>query len=172
MNKPATKKKVKNKGGRPPAFKQEYVDQVYKLCLLGATDKELGDFFLVKEQTINNWKKKYPEFFESLKKGKMMADADVAKSLFERAKGYEHESVHISNYQGEITKTTLTKHYPPDTGAAMAWLKNRQPEKWRDKVEVDNTLLTIGKDGETTGIKPGLTEDEARAMFLKIKHEN
>ncbi|WP_205010660.1 hypothetical protein [Nitrosomonas oligotropha] len=42
----------------------------------------------------------------------------------------------MSNYQGKITKTKLTKHYPPDTVAAIFLLKNRHPEKWRDKVEV------------------------------------
>lgn len=46
-----------------------------KLCLLGATDKELGDFFNVTEQTINNWKKDFPSFFESIKRGKIDADA-------------------------------------------------------------------------------------------------
>ena len=31
------------------------------------------------------------------------------------------------------------KHYPPDTTAAIFWLKNRQVERWRDKQEVDHT---------------------------------
>ena len=122
----------KNKGGRPSKYHDKVIEQARKLCLLGATDKEMSDFFEVTEQTFNNWKKNKPEFFESLKKGKILADAHVADSLFNRACGYSHEAVHISNYQGEITKTPYTKHYPPDTAAAFIWLKNRQPDKWRD----------------------------------------
>lgn len=123
--------------GRPTLYKEEYNEQAYRLCLLGATDEELAEFFHVTEQTINNWKNDYPKFFESLKRGKASADANVAESLYKRAIGYSHPDVHISNFQGEITITDVTKHYPPDTGAAFIWLKNRQPNKWKDKVEVE-----------------------------------
>lgn len=126
--------------GRPTLFRDEYVERAYKLCLLGATDAELADFFEVCERTINTWKEDYPEFLQSLKAGKASADAAVAESLYKRAVGYSHPDVHVSNYQGEITVTPLTKHYPPDTGAAFIWLKNRQPHKWKDKVEVKEDI--------------------------------
>lgn len=61
---------AKNKVGRPTYFKEEYVELAYKYCLLGATDKDLAQFFEVTETTINNWKNDHPEFFESIKKGK------------------------------------------------------------------------------------------------------
>lgn len=128
---------MKDLGGRPSKYKEEFNKQAFKLALLGATDKDLADFFEVCESTINNWKLEYPEFLESIKKGKDEADATVASKLFHRACGYKHKDVHISNYKGEITITDLDKHYPPDTTAAIFWLKNRQPEKWRDKQEVD-----------------------------------
>lgn len=124
--------------GRPSSFTQETADQAYRLCLLGATDKDLADFFGVCEATINNWKQDHPEFLESITRGKTAADAVIAESLFHRAKGYEHPEVHVSNYQGAITLTPLTKHYPPDTQAASLWLRNRQPEKWRDKIDVNH----------------------------------
>lgn len=130
--------------GRPTEYKEEYAEKVYKLCLLSATDKDIADFFAVTEQTVNNWKEAHPEFFESIKRGKLEADADIAKSLYHRAKGYSHADVHISNYQGEITVTPLVKHYPPDTAAAIIWLKNRQPDKWRDRIETQTDInLTI-----------------------------
>lgn len=121
-------------------FRDEYVEQAYKLCLLGATDAELADFFEVCERTINTWKEDYPEFLQSLKAGKASADAAVAESLYKRALGYSHPDVHISNFQGMITVTDIVKHYPPDTGAAFIWLKNRQPHKWKDKVEVKEDI--------------------------------
>lgn len=141
----ATKKKVKPaakkapaKMGRPSQFKPEYSEQAYKLCLLGATDAKLANFFSVSEQTINAWKLAHANFLESITRGKEMADAEIAESLFHRAKGYSHPEVHVSNYQGEVILTPLTKHYPPDTPAASLWLRNRQPKVWRDKVEIEH----------------------------------
>lgn len=122
-------------GGRPSSFKEEYLDLAYKFALLGATDKQMAYFFDVSEVTLNAWKKEYPEFLKSLKKGKDLADAEVAKALYHRAKGYSHPEIDIKMYMGEIIETPITKHYPPDTGACMAWLKNRQPDKFRDRVD-------------------------------------
>lgn len=121
--------------GRPTKYLPEYNTQVVKLCLLGATDKDLASFFEVEESTINNWKLEHPEFLESLKEGKEKADATVADRLFKRATGYEHDDVDIKMFEGDIIKTDLIKHYPPDTAAAIFWLKNRRPDLWRDKQE-------------------------------------
>lgn len=123
------------KVGRPSKFDPKMLEQVEKLCLLGATDKEMSNFFGVSEQTFNTWKQQHPEFLEALRKGKEEADANVASRLYARAIGYEHPDVHVSNYQGQVTLTPIRKHYPPDTAAAIIWLKNRQPGRWRDKVE-------------------------------------
>lgn len=127
-------------GGRPSKYDEKYNEQAYKLCLLGAVDKELADFFEVDEVTLNRWKQEYPEFRKSLMRGKTEADADIAKSLYHRAKGYEHTETITATFQGKITDSMdVIKHYPPDTPAATLWLKNRQPAKWRDKVETEIT---------------------------------
>lgn len=127
-------------GGRPSKYKAEYAEQAYKLCLLGATDKDMADFFEVDEATINRWKESHTEFCESLKKGKMMADATVAQKLYHRAIGYEHPEIITASHQGQITDTMeVTKHYAPDPTAAIFWLKNRQPANWRDKQEREIT---------------------------------
>lgn len=140
---------------RPSKFDPTKCLQAEKLCKLGATDKELADFFEVSEQTLNSWKSAHPEFLESLKKGKAVADAEVASKLFHRATGYEHGDVHISNYQGEVTITPLVKHYAPDTTAAIFWLKNRRPDLWRDRME------HTGKDGGPIETKVVTDEDLA-----------
>ena len=119
--------------GRPTKYKEEFSELAYNYCLLGATDAELGDFFCVDERTINNWKIDYPEFFQSIKEGKQIADAKVAQALFHRATGYSHEDVDIKVIEGNIVQTPLVKYYPPDATSAIFWLKNRQPAKWRDK---------------------------------------
>lgn len=127
--------------GRPTKYKPEYAEQAYKLCLLGATDIEMADFFEVAESTLYLWKKEHPEFSEALKKGKMQADAVIAQKLYHRAKGYEHTDIQFVTFQGKITdRVEYIKHYPPDTTAAIFWLKNRQPDKWRDKQELSQSV--------------------------------
>lgn len=121
---------------RPSKFKSEYVEQAKKLCALGAKDTEIADFFNVSEQTLNTWKKKHPEFLESLKEGKAEFDNErVVKSLLHRALGYSHKEDKIFNNNGEPLVVPTTKHYPPDTTACIFWLKNRLPDDWREKVE-------------------------------------
>lgn len=122
--------------GQPTKYKPEYENQVLVLAEKGFTDKDIADVFEVHEDTINNWKKQFPQFFESLKKGKAVADEKVVQSLYQRALGYSHPEVHITNYQGVITKTDVIKHYPPDTTACIFWLKNRDQKNWRDKQEL------------------------------------
>jgi len=134
--------------GRPTLYRADYAEQARRLALLGQTDAEMAAFFGVSERTFHGWKKAHPEFLQSLKAGKADADAKVADALYKRALGYSHPDVHISNYQGEITVTDIVKHYPPDTGAAFIWLKNRQPEKWRDRIEHQADVTVSGPDGE------------------------
>lgn len=135
------------KGGRPSSYRAEYAEQAFKLCLLGATYADLAGFFGVAESTINNWKDAHPEFLESLKGGKEQADARVAESLFQRALGYEHEAVKITTHAetGHTTITPYVERYPPDTTAAIFWLKNRRPDLWRDKVEPEDKGVDLAK---------------------------
>lgn len=131
-----------NPKGGPGAkgkYKKEFDKQAYKLCLLGADDKKLADFFEVTEKTVNNWKKSHPSFLQSLKDGKENADAAIASSLYHRALGYSHEEEKVFNNQGEIVTHKTTKHYAPDPTSAIFWLKNRQPDKWRDKQHVEHS---------------------------------
>ena len=125
--------------GRPTLYKVEYDDQAYKYCLLGATDATLATFFSVNEDTVHEWKKVHASFSESIKAGKEVADAKVADSLYNRAMGYTHDDVDLKMFQGEIISTPIKKHYPPDTTAAIFWLKNRQKANWRDKSEVEHS---------------------------------
>jgi hypothetical protein len=145
--------------GRPSKYREEFADQARKLCLLGATDVELADFFDVHPDTISEWKNVHEQFSVSIKKGKQQADADVADRLYQRAMGFEHDDVHVSNYQGDVTLTPIRKIHAPDTTAAIFWLKNRQSKKWRDKQEVEHTgnlfdSLLASVDGTGLKVKP------------------
>ncbi len=130
--------------GAPTKFKDEFNEQVEKLCKLGATDDEIADFFNVDVSTINNWKISHPEFLESIKAGKILADSNVADRLYQRALGFEHDSEEIKVADGEIIRVPVRKIYPPDSTAAIFWLKNRRAKEWRDKQEIEQK--TIIKD--------------------------
>lgn len=127
--------------GRPTKYKEEYNEQAYKLCLLGHTDAELGAFFEVSETTINNWKIEYPNFLESIKKGKEFADVDVVQSLYKRATGMKLTKQVVK----ESGIVEVEDEIAPDTTAMIFWLKNRQPKKWRDKQDIQHSG-TIGSE--------------------------
>lgn len=142
-------------GGRPSKLDDIDYEQVEKLARLGATDKEIADFYGVTEQTVNNKKQSDKEFFESLKRGKMLADANVSDRLYNRALGYTHEAVKIFHVGKEVLEVPYMKHYPPDTTAAIYWLKNRRPKDWRDnpdtppeKPNTEQYLKALGKVAE------------------------
>ena len=71
-------------------------------------------------RTFHRHKRKYPEFAEALALGKGIADSEVAASLYQRACGYTTPDGH---------------HVPADVTACIYWLKNRQPRRWRDRIE-------------------------------------
>lgn len=136
---------IPNVCGRPSVYDASFNEKAFKLCLLGATDKDLADFFGVSEQTLNTWKHNKSGFLESIKAGKDDADANVTKSLYKRAVGYSHKETKIATHMGEITdRIEIEKHYAPDTRACEYWLNNRQRSKWNNTVKTELT----GKNGE------------------------
>ena len=160
--------------GRPTDYKQEYAEQAFKLALLGATDKEMADLWNVNPDTVHEWKKVHPEFSESINSGKVKADAEVAKSLYKRALGYQYDEItyeKVGDGQNiiEVSETGLesvksdiykkkvvTKEVAPDVAAQNIWLKNRRgrvssdAQRWADKVETGFT------DSDGKDVKPQL----------------
>lgn len=125
--------------GRPSRYKPEYAEQAEKLCKLGATDIEVADFFGVERTTVWRWSQAHEEFCNALKAGKDAADERVERSLYARATGYTHDAVKIFNADGAPLVVPYREHVPPDTTAAIFWLKNRRPKEWRDKQEVEHS---------------------------------
>ena len=114
-------------------FKPQYPYQVYKLCLLGARDRDIADFFKVHRDTIFNWVTLYPEFAEARKRGKLAADAEVAHSLFTSAMGATLNKQKVLS-SGDIID--YQERLPPDVRAAEYWLKCRSRDKWNQKNQI------------------------------------
>lgn len=155
--------KAESPRGRPSLYKPEYDEQARKLCLLGATDPELADFFGVNIDTIYEWKKVHGTFSDAIKRGKIQADSNVADRLYQRAMGYEHPEVDIRVINQEIIQTPITKVYAPDPTAAIFWLKNRQRTKWRDRIETEHS----GKIDTSP-----LTDDELQTKIAALMAKN
>lgn len=159
--------KKKNEVGRPTKYKPEYAELAYKFCLLGADDNRLADLLEVDVATIYRWKLAHDDFCESLKEGKDKADAEIAKALYHRAKGYSHPEVEVKVIDSQVVMVDLIKHYPPDTGAAMAWLKNRQPKYWRDKQDIDVT----SSDGSAGNVNVNISAKEVKDIIKRFNDE-
>lgn len=148
---PGETQEVTRPVGRPTKYQTEFVEQVYKLCLLGAVDLELASFFGVCEKTLNTWKENYPEFLQAMTDGKIKADAEVAYKLHGRAVGAEWEEeqaikVKTGQYTEKIEIITVKKAAPADTSAAIMWLTNRQKALWRNT----QSLQQLDKNGNPT----------------------
>lgn len=127
------------KRGRPTKFNEALTVKILELAKQGKTDVEIAESVGICEKTLNNWKQFHPDFLQALKESKSAADMLVEASLFRKAVGYSHKAVKIMQYEGVVLKEEYIEHYPPDTAAAQFWLKNRQPDQWRDKTEVEHS---------------------------------
>lgn len=112
----------------------------------GLVDTQIAKNIGISPTTLYDWKKKYPEISESLKRGKEVVDIQVENALFRRALGYSYEEVTkevvIDESTGEekltVTKV-VSKEVSPDATSMIFWLKNRMPEVWRDRKETELT---------------------------------
>lgn len=106
----------------------------------GLVDKQIAHNIGISEQTLNVWKKAHPSIYESLKKGKEVVDIEVENALLKRAMGYSYDEVSEKYENNILTERKITtKHIVADTTAQIFWLKNRQPELWRDRVQINNS---------------------------------
>lgn len=121
----------------------------------GLTNDEIAQKLGISTSTLYNWQKKYVEFLEALKKGKQVVDAKVEKALLKRALGYDYEEIKVTvNESGQKKVEKTKKQVKPDTTAQIFWLKNRLPDKWRDKHEIDQNINNI------TGVEIEFIEDD------------
>ena len=104
----------------------------------GLIDEQIANNCGVAYSTFRVYKNQYPELAAALAKGKEVADYEVENALFKRATGY---TVRLKKAKvlsdGTVVEYTEEVHYPPDTVAMICWLKNRRPDKWRDRQEIE-----------------------------------
>jgi hypothetical protein len=131
--------------GRPTEYRPECCEEIKQLASLGCTDEQIATLFGVTTKTVYNWKEKHPQFLHAINFVKLMLDAKVSQSLYAQAES------------GNVT-------------AQIFWLKNRRPQEWRDKQDLN--LRT--PDGlQIMPIDPGklagISEEELRQTQDKIR---
>lgn len=119
----------------------------------GLTDEQIASNIGIRRETLYQWKAKYPNISNALKKGKEVVDIEVENALLKRALGYDYEEERTEasdRYGAKVVK--IKKHMPPDVTAAIFWLKNRMPDKYRDRIrQVDEIEDMDGVEGEIYG---------------------
>jgi hypothetical protein len=134
----------KNKGGRPPTYTfwltDEGLARINEWAQLGLIGKQIAKNMGVGYGTLMEWQAKFPQIAEAIKSGRVVKDFEVENALLQRAMGYQYEEdVLEPNEKGELVVVKkVIKSQAPDVTAQIFWLKNRQPERWRDKIEIKN----------------------------------
>lgn len=167
--------KRKNKGGRRGKFHNWISEQgLLKLegwARDGLTDEQIAQNIGIVPSTLYAWQNRFPEISEALKRGKEVVDRQVENALLKRALGYTYDEVtHEPVYNKDTEEVELqpvkvvTKEVQPDTTAQIFWLKNRKPQEWRDKQEIEHSG---GLDNTNTELTP--EERKQRIAELKAK---
>ncbi len=114
---------------------------IESLALLGFNDKEIAKALEMRPQKFWRLKKKHVSIRTALKKGRVKASGDVVKSLYKTAIGFQmpEEKVIYSAKFDKITKVKTYRNVAPNAIAQMFWLKNHNPDFWKDKKEIEQT---------------------------------
>lgn len=111
-------------------------------CRDGLTRKEIADKIGISVRTLYRWEKDNAGIAEALRVGRELTDINVENAILKKALGFEAEEVKtVIKANGDEEITTVRKNVPPDISAASVWLKNRRPEKWRDKPAESNDAV-------------------------------
>jgi hypothetical protein len=126
----------------------------------GLTNEQIAQNMGITKETLRVWNKTFSVISASLKRGKEVVDRQVENALLKRALGYKYDEVtHESQWDSKKEKfemvptKVVTKEVQPDTTAQIFWLKNRKPEVWRDKQEInhsgglDNSVTVVFDEG-------------------------
>ena len=136
----------------PELSRQGAMDNLYRLALLGMDDGEIRAYFGVDELVWDHWCRQCPEIKVRLAEGRIEANGKVAAALFKRATGVVKKQVRVQHgldADGQLVvigKTVIKEEVPPDTAAALAWLKNKRSDSWKDKQEIEHNVTLSWAD--------------------------
>lgn len=117
------------KVGRKGKYEQWLTDEGLTLiegwARTGLNDEQIAKNMGIVVSTLYDWKNKFEDFSEALRKGKEVVDFEVENALLKSALGYT------------VMENGKEKYIPPNPTAIIFWLKNRKPDVWRDRKDID-----------------------------------
>ena len=139
--------------------------KIQGMARAGMTDEQICKKIGITVATLYNWRKYSPEFDKALRQTKEIVDYEVENALERLCYGFEKDEVTVKQRNGTtVEKTIVRKYYPPNVTAIIWWLKNRQPDRWKDRKEIESD--NKNDSTITLNIKPAssLSEDAKRKM--------
>ena len=127
-------------------YRNDFPKRAEEYASKGMIDTEIAKKLGIHKDTFYVYIKKYPDFSDSIKRGKQPIDEQVEQALLKRALGFEHEETTVEYNKQPIipgmpipptvrTVKKTKKMIVPDVTADKFWLINRQPRRWREQSE-------------------------------------
>jgi hypothetical protein len=127
----------------------------------GLTNEQMAHNIGICLSTFYKWKNDSLEFSNAIKDGKEVADYEIENAMYRSALGYHvTEKKQVLGKDGEVVTLESERYVQPSVSAQIFWLKNRQPEKWKDKQEVTDTSALEKLDLILGGIKKNARNDK------------
>jgi transposase-like protein len=153
-------------GGRKPKYQTAMAGIARRACERGLTDQEVADLLGVNPSTLYRWRAQYRQFSRAFRLGKELANNRVERALYERAIGYDYEVEKQIMTRHGPQMLRWREHLPPDVTAALAYLKNRRPDRWCDRQIVEHQQRTPYDGIGTAAELRALLQKQAQQLGL------
>lgn len=160
---------IKRTRGRPEIYEEEWIEKAAFMARNGATDVEMAKELGCSLDTFYRKANQYPEFSEAVRAGKAAFDLRVVNSFGRRAIGYEYESEKVFS---NGFRAKVIEHVPADPGAALNWLVNRDPDRWRKRQETELIVPMGGEASEAGEIDVRTQALAALALFTEATYDD
>lgn len=173
---------AKKRGKKPGSDLAKEWSEDYNLILIegwardGLSEKQIAHNIGISQGTLIRWKKEYPKILHALKKNKEVADRIVENSLFKRANGFEYTETTeerifnpLKNKFEMVVTKKVNKVVLPDTTAQIFWLKNKKPDVWQDRRQIESTEAIDKLDGILSGIKEQAKAQQSKENDMEIE---
>lgn len=129
----------------------------------GLTMEQIAHNIGITKPTLYKWQERDSNFLNALKVSRDAADREVENALFKNAIGFHYIEQQVTDTGAVVD---VEKYSKPNTTAQIFWLKNRKPEKWRDKRDIEHE----GTMNQNINMS-NLSEDELRKLASMASDE-
>lgn len=95
---------------------------------MGGTNEQIAAILGISPTSLKNIRRRQKTVDKAIRRGKDKADFRVVAALYHKATGYSFTDLKEKKID-----------VPGDTTAMIFWLKNRQPETWRDRTQLEHS---------------------------------